>query len=213
MFRFHSCKFKIEKSKLRAARVVLFKEYGIMNCFTLEASFHGYIDKDRTTTELTIDHLEEMGKHLGLGFLEYTDLIDEDARGKFLLKQSFKGKKRKMKACDIAKAILSKQETKELENRSSQGGLCSDTENDTKYSTQRAMRVVSANAKGIRSSSTNNVPSSRRSSANLLSDTAATTTSDENTSGIKATVTRSKSLKTEESARHPQTKPNNENIL
>ena len=58
MFRFFSCKFKIEKSKLKAARVVLFKEFGIMNCFTLEASFHGFMDKDRTTTELTIEDLE-----------------------------------------------------------------------------------------------------------------------------------------------------------
>lgn len=58
MFRFYSCKFRIEKSKLRAARVVLFKEYGIMNCFTLEASFHGFIDKDRATEEFTVETLE-----------------------------------------------------------------------------------------------------------------------------------------------------------
>ncbi len=47
MFRFYSCKFRIQKSKLKAARVVLWKEFNIMNCFTLEASFHGFIDKDR----------------------------------------------------------------------------------------------------------------------------------------------------------------------
>lgn len=47
MFRFYSCKFRIQKSKLKAARVVLFKEFNIMNCFTLEASFHGYITKER----------------------------------------------------------------------------------------------------------------------------------------------------------------------
>ena len=57
MFRFFSCKFRIEKSKLRTARVVLFKEYGIMNCFTLEASFYGYINKERKTEELTTDAL------------------------------------------------------------------------------------------------------------------------------------------------------------
>jgi hypothetical protein len=80
MFRFFSCKFKIEKSKLRAARVVMFKEFGIMNCFTLEASFHGFMDSDRTTTELTIEMLEDMGKTLGCGFHEYSELIDDDAR-------------------------------------------------------------------------------------------------------------------------------------
>mmetsp|Transcript_40759 Transcript_40759/g.29376 ORF Transcript_40759/g.29376 Transcript_40759/m.29376 type:complete len:81 (+) Transcript_40759:51-293(+) len=80
MFRFYSCKFQIEKSKLRAARVVLFKEFGIMNCFTLEASFHGYIDKERNTVELTTDDLEEMGKQLGHTFAEYSNLVDEDDR-------------------------------------------------------------------------------------------------------------------------------------
>ena len=57
MFRFYSCKFRIEKSKLRSARVALFKEFGIMNCFTLEASFHGFINKERTTEELTVESL------------------------------------------------------------------------------------------------------------------------------------------------------------
>jgi hypothetical protein len=83
MFRFYSCKFKIEKSKLRAARVVMFKEFGLMNCFTLEASFHGFIEKDRTTTDLLVENLEEMGKHLAQGFLEYSDLVDDDARQKW----------------------------------------------------------------------------------------------------------------------------------
>jgi cytosolic carboxypeptidase protein 2/3 len=45
MFRFYSCKFRIQKSKLKAARVVLWKEFNIMNCFTLEASFHGYFTR------------------------------------------------------------------------------------------------------------------------------------------------------------------------
>lgn len=65
MFRFYSCKFRIEKSKIKTARVVLFKDFGIMNCFTLEASFHGYIAKDRTTTELTTESLQDMGNMLG----------------------------------------------------------------------------------------------------------------------------------------------------
>jgi len=64
MFRFYSCKFRIQKSKLKAARVVLFKEFGIMNCFTLEASFHGYLAKDRRTVELTTGMFEEMGAKL-----------------------------------------------------------------------------------------------------------------------------------------------------
>ena len=53
MFRFFSCKFRIQKSKLKAARIVLWRENGIMNCFTLESSFHGYLDKERNTVEFT----------------------------------------------------------------------------------------------------------------------------------------------------------------
>jgi hypothetical protein len=45
MFRYFSCKFKLEPSKFRTARIVLFKEFGIMNSFTIEASFHGYMSK------------------------------------------------------------------------------------------------------------------------------------------------------------------------
>ena len=39
MFRYFSCKFKLEASKMSTARVVLFREFGIMNSFTVEASF------------------------------------------------------------------------------------------------------------------------------------------------------------------------------
>ncbi len=42
-----------------------------MNCFTLEASFHGYIDKDRQTNHFMTENLEKMGEILGNGFYEY----------------------------------------------------------------------------------------------------------------------------------------------
>lgn len=109
MFRFYSCKFRIEKSKLKAARVVLFREFGIMNCFTLEASFHGYIAKDRSTVEMTVEHFEEMGKTLGIGFSEYFELVDDDDRAKAVIKERLKKKRRKMKARDITLA-MNKQE-------------------------------------------------------------------------------------------------------
>jgi len=48
-FRYHSCKFRVEKAKLSTARVVVNKEFGVMSCFTLEASMHGYIDENRKT--------------------------------------------------------------------------------------------------------------------------------------------------------------------
>lgn len=111
MFRFYSCKFRIEKSKLKAARVVLFKEFGIMNCFTLEASFHGYIDNNRKTTEMLVEHFEEMGNVLGTSFHEYFSLVEEDDRQKQLLKEKIQLKKKKMKARDITLAIIKNEKT------------------------------------------------------------------------------------------------------
>jgi hypothetical protein len=53
-FRYFSCKFKIERSKEKAARIVLWREFNIMNCFTFEASFYGALNNDRHTEEFTI---------------------------------------------------------------------------------------------------------------------------------------------------------------
>lgn len=42
MFRFFSSEFKVEPSKEKTARVVIWREFGVVNCFTIEASFLGY---------------------------------------------------------------------------------------------------------------------------------------------------------------------------
>jgi hypothetical protein len=57
-FRYFSCKFRIEKSKEKAARIVLWRTFNIMNCFTFEASFHGCINELRETEEFTIEMYE-----------------------------------------------------------------------------------------------------------------------------------------------------------
>ena len=48
MFDYSSCRFKIQQSKLGTGRVVVWKEFGITNSFTLETSFHGYTYGDET---------------------------------------------------------------------------------------------------------------------------------------------------------------------
>jgi cytosolic carboxypeptidase protein 2/3 len=40
-FKFADCRFRIEKCKESTARVVIFREFNIMNAFTLETSFFG----------------------------------------------------------------------------------------------------------------------------------------------------------------------------
>ena len=41
LFRLKDCRFRIEKCKESCGRVVIFKEFNIMNAFTLECSFFG----------------------------------------------------------------------------------------------------------------------------------------------------------------------------
>jgi hypothetical protein len=71
MFRFHSCKFNVERSKLGAARVVFFQEFGVTNCFTLEASMHAYVNKDRQTIEFTENDLIILGVQMGQSIHQY----------------------------------------------------------------------------------------------------------------------------------------------
>ena len=159
MFRFYSCKFRIEKSKIKTARVVLFKEFGIMNCFTLEASFHGFIDNDRSTTELTTESLEHMGATLACSMSEYTDLVDEDERQKAQVREAMKNKKKKLKARDIAKAI-NRQEKSLVSNRgdaSEAGNHNNSEDNTTDIESGGASRIIhNKQPKGVRSLSIQN---------------------------------------------------------
>ena len=61
MFRYYSSKFRNEKSKQKAARLVVCKEFDIMNSFTFETSFHGYLHADRTTVVFEEDNLRDLG--------------------------------------------------------------------------------------------------------------------------------------------------------
>ncbi len=82
MFRYHSCSFLNEKSKETAARISLHKEFNIFNCFTLEASFHGYFDRDKVNYEFTESTYEQMGVNLVNALYEYVMILEEDERRK-----------------------------------------------------------------------------------------------------------------------------------
>ena len=49
-----------------------------MNCFTLEATFHSFINKERQNIELTPGKMEEMGSSLAETLWDYLVLIQED---------------------------------------------------------------------------------------------------------------------------------------
>ena len=95
VFRYYSCKFKVEKSKLRAARVVVNREFNVMACFTLEASMYGYIAQDRATKELTPDLLKTHGADLGVCFSQYSDVVEDEARVKAKIRSQITKKKEK----------------------------------------------------------------------------------------------------------------------
>lgn len=80
MFRYHSCSFINEKAKETAARITLYKQLGIWNCFTLEASFHGYYTKERDNFEFTVDRYEKLGEKLVSSLFEYCMILEEDDR-------------------------------------------------------------------------------------------------------------------------------------
>lgn len=82
MFRFFASRFKIEKSKEKTARVVLFREFNILNCFTLEASFLGYFNQKRITKDFEISKFEKMGTKLGTSLHEYVMIKEEDEKAR-----------------------------------------------------------------------------------------------------------------------------------
>lgn len=101
MFRYHSCTFQNEKSKETAARIVLYKEYDIYNCFTMEASFHGYFDKDRVQYEFTVEAYEQMGVNLVNSLYEYVMILEESERRKQFNKVERLRLKNKAKATQL----------------------------------------------------------------------------------------------------------------
>lgn len=94
MFRYFGCRFQNDECKQRAARVVMWKELGINNSFTFEASFHGYFDKEKNTHEFTPEMYEEMGANLVNSLYEYMMIMEEDDRRK-LVKKEVKNKYKK----------------------------------------------------------------------------------------------------------------------
>lgn len=74
-FSFASCDFKVHKSKLNTARVVVNHELGVINSYTLEASFCGPDFGPRKDTQFATWDLEEMGQAWCQSLLIYFDLV------------------------------------------------------------------------------------------------------------------------------------------
>jgi len=78
MFRFKACKFRQDQDKMTAARLVISREFDIMNSFTIEASFYGFIDDERKTVEFSQAFYEMMGKYINDALFDYYNLLEEE---------------------------------------------------------------------------------------------------------------------------------------
>ncbi|KAI8900818.1 hypothetical protein BC833DRAFT_646701 [Globomyces pollinis-pini] len=70
LFFFKRCQFRLQKRKEGTSRIVLFKEFNILNSFTLEASFCGS-DINGKEFHFNLEHLNRMGSSIGKTFYQY----------------------------------------------------------------------------------------------------------------------------------------------
>lgn len=85
MFRFFSCKFKLEKYKENCARIAIWRDFNITNCFTIESSQFGFLNKERETIPFSSGLLQEFGECIVHSIFEYNLIQEEDRRLKMKL--------------------------------------------------------------------------------------------------------------------------------
>ena len=76
MFCYDNCRFKVTEDKLGTGRVVVWKELGVTNSFTLETSFFGY-QKDNTVVPFGLEEFNSLGESFCKALLEYSYLLKE----------------------------------------------------------------------------------------------------------------------------------------
>ena len=71
MFRFFSCRFSYQKYKENCARLSIWRDFNITNCFTIENSSFGFLNKERETLPFTTYTLQDFGEYLTNSIFEY----------------------------------------------------------------------------------------------------------------------------------------------
>jgi len=104
MFRFFSCKFRIEKYKENCARIAIWRDFEVSNCFTIEASALGFLNRDRETIHFNTGLLQEFGECLVHSLFEFTLIQEEDRKMKIALAKKLK-EQRKTKRLTIAEIL------------------------------------------------------------------------------------------------------------
>lgn len=114
MFRFRACKYREEREKMTAARLVISREFGIMNSFTIEASFFGFLNEERKMVEFTSSSYELMGRHICETLLEYRELLEEEKLNR--LKHLYISKNMKKTAISDVKCKKALSKTRKIPN-------------------------------------------------------------------------------------------------
>lgn len=70
-FRFDSCNFGVQKARESTARVVMWKEFSLINSFTLETTFCGPTEGRLVDCHFTIQTLKDCGKEFCKTLLDY----------------------------------------------------------------------------------------------------------------------------------------------
>jgi len=78
MFRFRGCAFTVPRHKLATARGVFSMQFGIVHCYTLEASYASFLNENRETIPFTKDEYIFMGAKVTESFYDYQRMIDEE---------------------------------------------------------------------------------------------------------------------------------------
>lgn len=71
MFSFEDCSFGVQKSKETCGRQVMWREFNLINSFTLEMSFMGPNKGVNAGTHFNTTHMREVGKGFCHTLVEY----------------------------------------------------------------------------------------------------------------------------------------------
>ena len=83
LFSYKDCRFRVEPDKAATGRVVIWKELGVTNSFTLETSFYGASCAGEIK-QFGQCELEELASQLMFALLEYTSLLRQIEKEMFL---------------------------------------------------------------------------------------------------------------------------------
>jgi len=114
MFRFFSCKFKVEKYKENCARIAIWRDFDITNVFTVETSSFGFLNKERETVHFNTGLLQEFGECMVHSIFEFNLIQEEDRKMKIELAKKLKAA-RKTKRMTIAEILGNGQKPKPKE--------------------------------------------------------------------------------------------------